>query len=407
LLLLLDAGQGLLPAQSSTVGATSTLSQLQALYSSSQAWRRKYQQHPSAACSRASRASLCAAAATDAVDAYAQLVLATSPQVYSSTGDSKVRLVSPAQDQGPCQSCAAFAVAAAAETAMASALQVDVQQCSISVQSLYFCPQGKPSRSCSAGWSLAGALEQLQLQVQSIPTTKCLPYRPDFRQQLTTNQLCARNCEDTSQHSGGGQLSATQITSMWEAQQHIRRHGAVVSRFDVRWLIEADACMHGANAAALLTQCNPISLKAAAPATTCFKFLTSPTNCWGCLMQERTAYVTTVLRCVQMPNKSNRKPILVQVCRSAVAREGIYTRTHHARPFHPCMQVFSDLKRFFADKRNAKAVYSPGAASQFLFAHAIMLVGYNNQQQYWLAKNSWGTGWADSGLFKVTVHRYV
>jgi hypothetical protein len=25
-----------------------------------------------------------------------------------------------------------------------------------------------------------------------------------------------------------------QITSMWEAQLHIRRHGAVVSRFDVK-----------------------------------------------------------------------------------------------------------------------------------------------------------------------------
>jgi hypothetical protein len=159
-------------------------------------------------------------------------MLATSPRVYSSTSD-RIRLVAAAQDQGPCQSCAAFAVAAAAETAMAAALQVNVQQCSISAQALYFCPSGKPARSCSAGWNLAGALEQLQQQGQSIPTTACLPYRPDYRQELTGAQLCAGRCREPSQHAGGGQFSASQITSMWEAQLHIRRHGAVVSRFDV------------------------------------------------------------------------------------------------------------------------------------------------------------------------------
>jgi hypothetical protein len=30
-------------------------------------------------------------------------------------------------------------------------------------------------------------------------------------------------------------------------------------------------------------------------------------------------------------------------------------------------------------------------------------VGYNNEQQYWLAKNSYGSNWADKGLFKVCV----
>ena len=66
-------------------------------------------------------------------------MLATSPQVYSSTNPSQagpVRLVAAAASQGECQSCVAFAVRAAAETAMAAALGVDVQRCSISVQAL-------------------------------------------------------------------------------------------------------------------------------------------------------------------------------------------------------------------------------------------------------------------------------
>jgi hypothetical protein len=68
--------------------------------------------------------------------------------------------------------------------------------------------------------------------------------------------------------------------------------------------------------------------------------------------------------------------------------------------------VYSDFKAFFADQRNAKTVYRPGATAQFQFAHAVTLVGYNNQQQYWLVKNSWGSGWGDGGLFKVSACCY-
>jgi hypothetical protein len=230
------AGQGLLPSLSSTVGSSNTLSRLQQLYSSSNAWRRAYKQHPKSACSRANAASLCAAAATTAVDAYVQLLLATSPNIYSSTGDSRVRVVAPAGDQGPCETCAAFAVAAAAETAMASALQVDVQQCSISVQALYSCPPGRPGRSCTSGWSLAAAVEELEKQGQSIPTATCLPYRPDFRDDVAATQLCSGKCRNANQHASRGRFTSVKISSMWEAQRHIRRFGAVVSRFDVSCL---------------------------------------------------------------------------------------------------------------------------------------------------------------------------
>jgi hypothetical protein len=237
--LLLLPGQGLHPSEASTVGSSSTLAHIQQLYSSSKAWKRAYKQRPKAACSSTSSSSLCAAAATDSVNTYAQLMLATSPEAYSSTNASRVPLVTPAQDQQECQTCAAFAVAAAAETAMASALQVDVQQCSISVQALYFCPPGSPGRSCSAGWNLLAALELLQQQSQSLPTAGCLPYRPDFRRELSADELCASRCSSSSvsQHASKGQFSSTQITSMWEAQMHIRQYGAIVSRFDVSLLL--------------------------------------------------------------------------------------------------------------------------------------------------------------------------
>jgi C1A family cysteine protease len=69
------------------------------------------------------------------------------------------------------------------------------------------------------------------------------------------------------------------------------------------------------------------------------------------------------------------------------------------------LQVFSDFRSFFADKRNAKAVCRPIASSSanFVFAHAVTLIGYNNQEQYWVVKNSWGRKWAGGDMFKVHV----
>jgi PKD repeat protein/C1A family cysteine protease len=33
--------------------------------------------------------------------------------------------------------------------------------------------------------------------------------------------------------------------------------------------------------------------------------------------------------------------------------------------------------------------------------HAIVIVGYNQAEQYWIAKNSWGSGWGESGYFRI------
>jgi len=34
-------------------------------------------------------------------------------------------------------------------------------------------------------------------------------------------------------------------------------------------------------------------------------------------------------------------------------------------------------------------------------SHAVQIVGYNNEAEWWLAKNSWGTGFADGGFFRI------
>jgi hypothetical protein len=230
-------GQGFRPSSTATtLGVSNSFKQLQKLYSDSKAWKKAYKQTPAAACNKRSRASLCAAENTQALANAAQLQMATSPSSFSSLNSSQVgdmRLVAAAGNQLSCQTCTAFAVTSAAETAMAAALGVPVEECSISVQGLYFCEPQKPVRSCGAGWTLPEALQQLEQRSSTIPTANCLPYKPDEQGQLMPQEMCEGSCSFANDHASQGRFSSKQIGSVWEAQQHIRRYGAVVTRFDV------------------------------------------------------------------------------------------------------------------------------------------------------------------------------
>jgi hypothetical protein len=230
-------GQGFrVSSTATTLGVSNSFKQLQQLYSGSKAWKRAYKQTPAAACNKRSRASLCAAQEMQAADNADQLQMATSPSSYSSMNPSQVgdiRLVAEAGNQLSCQTCVAFAVTSAAETAMAAALGVPVEECSISVQGLHFCEPQKPVRSCRGGWTLPEALQQLEQRSSTIPTAGCLPYKPDVQGQLTPQETCEGSCSYANDHASKGSFSSKQIGSVWEAQQHIRQYGAVVTRFDV------------------------------------------------------------------------------------------------------------------------------------------------------------------------------
>jgi hypothetical protein len=116
---------------------------------------------------------------------------------------------------------------------MAAALQVDVAQCSFSVQSLYFCGKTGWKRDCQTGWTFGDGLTELMERGASIPTTACLPYKPYLPGTYSTQHHCQGTCNTPSQHAGKGKFTARLMVSIWEAMAHIRQHGSVVTRFDV------------------------------------------------------------------------------------------------------------------------------------------------------------------------------
>ena len=56
----------------------------------------------------------------------------------------------------------------------------------------------------------------------------------------------------------------------------------------------------------------------------------------------------------------------------------------------------------FLDQHIASNPSRTSAHCLFLqYVHAVLLVGYDLEQQFWIAKNSWGQGFADGGFFKM------
>ena len=43
----------------------------------------------------------------------------------------------------------------------------------------------------------------------------------------------------------------------------------------------------------------------------------------------------------------------------------------------------------------------PGEAERELGGHAVLCVGYDDANQWWLVRNSWGTGWGMAGYFTL------
>ena len=63
-------------------------------------------------------------------------------------------------------------------------------------------------------------------------------------------------------------------------------------------------------------------------------------------------------------------------------------------PLVTTMEVYDD---FFSYR---SGVYSH-VSGDYAGGHAILLVGYNDGGQYFICKNSWGTGWGESGYFRI------
>jgi len=63
-------------------------------------------------------------------------------------------------------------------------------------------------------------------------------------------------------------------------------------------------------------------------------------------------------------------------------------------PVVACFTVYDD---FFSYHNGIYSRVSTNVAG----GHCVSVIGYNDTEQYWICKNSWGTGWGENGFFRI------
>ena len=65
--------------------------------------------------------------------------------------------------------------------------------------------------------------------------------------------------------------------------------------------------------------------------------------------------------------------------------------------FGPLVTTFTVYSDFFAYNSGIYEHVSGGVAG----GHAVAIVGYDNVNEYWICKNSWGKNWGENGFFRI------
>jgi Papain family cysteine protease/Putative binding domain, N-terminal len=116
------------------------------------------------------------------------------------------------------------------------------------------------------------------------------------------------------------------------------------------------------------------------PSENCFPYTAANNTCAGaCSDYQKSSFAITTWHWAATTSPS------VEALKGALYAYG---------PLVTTMDVYSD---FFSYRTG---VYSYVTGS-YQGGHAILLVGYNDAGKYFIAKNSWGTGWGEGGYFKV------
>jgi hypothetical protein len=206
--------QGLARNPHASAAATNEMLSLQRVYAKSVAWRRAYAQAAAAKCSTHS-GSLCAPSAT--AEERVQLLMATSPQTFDArTGMGTFSAVGAVKNQGTCAACVAFVVLAAAQSAVACALQEDASS-QLSEQDFFFCKtvaHGE-ERSCTSSWTIAEAVQALvdvTNKKQYPLLERCMPNT------FGAGASCQADCWDTLPALAKGTFKYTKLGAAWQVQ---------------------------------------------------------------------------------------------------------------------------------------------------------------------------------------------
>jgi C1A family cysteine protease len=67
-------------------------------------------------------------------------------------------------------------------------------------------------------------------------------------------------------------------------------------------------------------------------------------------------------------------------------------------PLAACFTTYQDFVMFYT---GGVYRYHEETSGEYVGGHCVQIIGYDDDQRCWIAKNSWGTGWGSHGLFRI------
>ena len=82
--------------------------------------------------------------------------------------------------------------------------------------------------------------------------------------------------------------------------------------------------------------------------------------------------------------------------RDTVAAMKTYLST--VGPMSACFTIYEDFYYYYT---GGVYTYHASTSGDVIGGHCVQIIGYDDAQHCWLAKNSWGTGWGENGFFRI------
>ncbi len=109
----------------------------------------------------------------------------------------------------------------------------------------------------------------------------------------------------------------------------------------------------------------------------CYTYTAGDQNCTG-LSSSYSDHITKIT--------GYKKLTSINAIKEWIADEG---------PVQACFTVYNDFYAYNS------GVYRKSSGADRVGGHCVCLIGYDDSQQCWIAKNSWGSGWGDNGYFRI------
>lgn len=136
----------------------------------------------------------------------------------------------PSQTELHLTQCVAAAVTAAGVAAASIGLQVSASELDMSAGYLHYCTNTERQLTCTTGWDIEPAT-QLLGKSKVLPSS-CLASKGDTFGVTDRTKICqvSGSCSPKYDPFSLGKFTYTVFDTIWDAQDHIRRYGAVVTQ---------------------------------------------------------------------------------------------------------------------------------------------------------------------------------